>query len=134
LPDGIGSVGRITHSPLSSAVPVPITWPLLVTVTSLPEAARPAITSEPCGSTRTTSNDGAGAEGSVAGSESIGVSGKGGTAACCVVVGAAAVAGAEAALLETEADVLGAADVAAADPMLGGAVVLAGAEVDPVAA
>src|SRR6185312_13111135 len=54
----MGLFGRMTHSPLSSAVPVPITSPLLVTVTSLPEAARPAMTSAPAGSTRTTSNDG----------------------------------------------------------------------------
>jgi hypothetical protein len=107
---------------------------LLVTVTSLPEAARPAITSEPCGSTRTTSNDGAGAEGSVAGFESIGVSREGGTAACCVAVGAAVVAGAvvAAALFETEA--LGVVAVAPAEPVPDVALPLGGADEDAVPA
>jgi hypothetical protein len=74
-------------------VPVPITCPLLVTVTSLPEAARPAITSAPAGSTRTTSNDGATACGCDIGLApgAAGVSVDGGTAACCVAAGAAGV-------------------------------------------
>src|SRR5262245_27739649 len=54
----MGAVGRITHSPFSSALPVPITWPLLITLTSLPGAARPATTIDPFGSMRTTSNVG----------------------------------------------------------------------------
>jgi hypothetical protein len=63
---------------------------LLVTVTALPEAARPAITSAPVGSTRTTSNDGAeaadGDVGPATGAGSLAVDG--GKAACCVAVGA----------------------------------------------
>jgi hypothetical protein len=85
----MGAVGTITHSPFSSAVPVPTTCPLLVTVTSLPEAARPAITSEPAGSTRTTSNVGAGAAGCDVGLAAPWLSVDGGTATCCVAVGAA---------------------------------------------
>lgn len=86
----MGAVGTITHSPFSSAVPVPTTCPLLVTVTSLPEAARPAITSAPAGSTRTTSNDGTAAADVGLAAVAAGLSVDGGTAACCVAVGAAA--------------------------------------------
>src|SRR6266850_2344046 len=118
LPVGMGLLGRMTHSPFSSAVPVPITWPLLVTVTSLPEAARPAITSAPAGSTRTTSNEGAAASGRDVGlaATAAWLSAAGGTAACCVAVGAAAVAAVVAVLGETAG--LAASALTPADPVV----------------
>src|SRR5262245_19521705 len=120
----------MTHSPFSSALPLPITWPLLVTVTSLPAGARPAITREPRGSTRTTSKEGA--AGCDSGLAAGGVTAEGGSAACCVAVGWLAPAGAvgAAALFETDAaGAVGAALVAAVADVVA---LLAGAAVDAV--
>src|SRR5882672_984176 len=140
LPVGMGLLGRMTHSPFSSAVPVPITRPLLVTVTSLPEAARPAITSAPAGSTRTTSNEGAAASGCDAGFAAAAacVSVDGGTAACCVAVGAvdaaAAVVAAAATAVLSETEGVAASGVTLADPVPTVAPLVAGADVEAVPA